>query len=61
MFRKANEELYMTQYEEMQLRKIAPLQDGIDPKQGERVNRAFSDKIILGTLTILDRFSPEWW
>ena len=52
MFRKANEELYMTQYEEMQLRKIAPLQDGIDPKQGERMNRAFSDKIILGTLTI---------
>lgn len=34
----------MTQYEEMQLRKIAPLQDGIDPKQGERVNRVFPDK-----------------
>lgn len=44
MFRKAHEELYMTQYEEMQLRKIAPLQDGIDPKQGERVNRVFPDK-----------------
>ena len=46
MFRKANEELYMTQYEEMQLRKIAPLQDGIDPKQGERVNRYFLAKNI---------------
>lgn len=52
MFRKANEELYMTQYEEMQLRKIAPLQDGIDPKQGERENGYFLIKIILGTLTI---------
>lgn len=44
MFRKAHEELYMTQYEGMQLRKIAPLQDGIDPKQGERGNRVFPDK-----------------
>lgn len=52
MFRKANEELYMTQYEEMQLRKIAPLQDGIDPKQGERENGYFLIKITLGTLTI---------
>ena len=52
MFRKANEELYMTQYEEMQHRKIAPLQDGIDPKQGERENGYFLIKIILGTLTI---------
>lgn len=52
MFRKAHEELYMMRYEEMQLRKIAPLQDGIDPKQGERVNRVFPDKITLGTLTI---------
>ncbi len=51
MFRKANEELYMTQYEEMQLRKIAPLQDGIDPKQGERENEYFLIKITLGTLT----------
>ncbi len=51
MFRKANEELYMTQYEEMQLRKIAPLQDGIDPKQGERENGYFLIKITLGTLT----------
>lgn len=53
MFRKANEELYMTQYEEMQLRKIAPLQDGIDPKQGERVNRVFSDK---NNIRYLDNF-----
>ena len=52
MFRKAHEELYMTQYEGMQLRKIAPLQDGIDPKQGERENGYFLIKIILGTLTI---------
>jgi len=52
MFRKAHEELYMTQYEGMQLRKIAPLQDGIAPKKGERVNRVFPDKITLGTLTI---------
>ncbi len=41
----------MTQYEEMQLRKIAPLQDGIDPKQGERENGYFLIKITLGTLT----------
>lgn len=53
MFRKANEELYMTQYEEMQLRKIAPLQDGIDPKQGERVNRVFPDK---NNIRYLDNF-----
>lgn len=43
----------MTQYEEMQLRKIAPLQDGIDPKQGERVNRVFSDK---NNIRYLDNF-----
>lgn len=53
MFRKANEELYMTQYEEMQLRKIAPLQDGIDSKQGERVNRVFPDK---NNIRYLDNF-----
>lgn len=43
----------MTQYEEMQLRKIAPLQDGIDPKQGERVNRVFPDK---NNIRYLDNF-----
>lgn len=53
MFRKANEKLYMTQYEEMQLRKIAPLQDGIDPKQGERVNRVFPAK---NNIRYLDSF-----
>lgn len=53
MFRKAHEELYMMRYEEMQLRKIAPLQDGIDPKQGERVNRVFPDK---NNIRYLDNF-----
>lgn len=53
MFRKAHEELYMTKYEEMQLRKIAPLQDGIDPKQGERVNRVCPDK---NNIRYLDNF-----
>ena len=53
MFRKANEELYMTQYEEMQHRKIAPLQDGIDPKQGEWENGYFLTK---NNIRYLDNF-----
>ena len=43
----------MTQYEEMQHRKIAPLQDGIDPKQGERENGYFLTK---NNIRYLDNF-----